>query len=76
MEEMIGGPASSMASHCAVKSAGVASPASGGTCGPQVPRNARTAASAAASRSGGGSGIHRLSWKAPLLPAGRPTPRP
>ena len=60
MEEMIAGPASSIAWHCAAKSGGVASPASGARAGPHWPRNARTADSAAAFRSGGGSGIHKF----------------
>ena len=37
--------------------------------GTPSPRKSRTAASAAASRAGGGSGIQRLSWKPPLVPA-------
>ena len=69
IEEMTVGPASSIASHCAEKSSGVASPASRATSGPHCARKARTASSAAASRGGEGSGIHRLSWKPPLLPA-------
>ena len=63
------GPASSMASHCASKSGGIASPASRGTSDPQRPRKARTASSLAVSRCGGGSGIQRLMLKPPLLPA-------
>src|SRR5277367_4286536 len=69
IEEMIDGATSSIASHCAEKSGGVASPASGATSGPQFARKARTLSSAAASRVGGGSGIQRLSWKPPLVPA-------
>src|ERR1039458_10200243 len=42
---MIGGPASSIASHCAAKSSSVASPASRATSEPQLPRNRRTASS-------------------------------
>ena len=45
IEETIGGPASSSASHCAAKSGGVASPAVAGTSGPHCARKARTAAS-------------------------------
>src|SRR5215813_4895407 len=66
-EETIGGPAASIASHCAAKSGGLASAASGGTDGPHWPRNSRTRASCAASRRGGGSGIQILSWNAPLV---------
>ena len=36
IEEMIGGPASNIASHCAPKSGGLTSPASRGTSGPQL----------------------------------------
>src|SRR5215831_9606700 len=63
----MGGPAASSASHCAAKSGDLASAASAGTGGPQLPRNSRMRASCAASRCGGGSGIHRLSWNAPLV---------
>src|SRR5437660_11343942 len=66
IEETTAGPASSSASHCAAKSGGVVSPASSGTGGPKRPRNSRTFASCAASRCGGGSGIHKLSCTAPL----------
>src|SRR2546421_3635944 len=66
-EETIGGLAATNASHCAAKSGGLASPASGGTVGPHPARNSRTRASCTASRVGGGSGIHRLRLKAPLL---------
>ena len=69
IEEMIGGPASNVASHCASKSGGLTSPASRATSGPHWPRKRRTASSVAASRLGGGSGIQRLSWNPPLLPA-------
>src|SRR6202035_1861431 len=69
MDEMIGGPTASSASHCAAKSGGLASAASAATAGPHWPRKSRRRASCAASRAGGGSGIHRLSWKAPLVPA-------
>ena len=68
-EEAIGAPASSRALHCALKSGGVASPASGLTPGPHVARNSRTRASCSVSRTGRGSGIQRLSWNAPLLAA-------
>src|SRR5579883_3419785 len=68
-DETIGGPTASSASHCAAKSGGVASPASAATGGPHLPRKSRTRASCAASRRGGGSGIHKLSWNAPLVPA-------
>jgi len=61
MDDMIGGPTSSMASHCSSKLGGLMSPASRATSGPQLLRKRRTASSAAASRFGGGSGIHRLS---------------
>src|SRR5215472_3910226 len=69
MEETIAGPASNIASHCASKSGKAILPASGGTWGPQLARKLRTAASALASRLGGGSGIHRLNWNPPLVPA-------
>src|SRR4051794_29407696 len=69
IEEMIAGATSSSASHCSEKLDGRASPASGGTSGPQLRRNVRTPASSSGSRRGGGSGIQRLIWKAPLLPA-------
>src|SRR5260370_493614 len=64
-DETIGGPADSIASHCAEKSGGVASPASDATGGPQPARNARTRASCSGSRLGAGSGIQMLSWNAP-----------
>src|SRR4029079_10928541 len=60
MDEMIAGPASNNASHCASKLGGVTSAASAGTSGPQSLRKRRTAASAAGLRLGGGSGIQRL----------------
>src|ERR1051326_963071 len=63
----MGGPAAMSASHCAAKSGGLASAASAGTAGPHLPRKSRTRASCAASRRGGGSGIQRLSWNAPLV---------
>src|SRR3954453_22874451 len=66
IDETTAGPAASSASHCAAKSGGVASPAFSGTGGPKRPRNSRTFASCAASRLGGGSGIHKLSCTAPL----------
>src|SRR3954452_3101612 len=66
IDETTAGPAASSASHCAAKSGGVASPAFSGTGGPKRPRNSRTFASCAASRFGGGSGIHKLSCTAPL----------
>ena len=47
MEEMIVGPASSIASHCASKLGGLTSPASAGTAGPHLPRKRRTASSEA-----------------------------
>src|SRR3984893_4004431 len=65
----MGGRASKSASHCDSKSGGVASPASGATAGPQLPRNSRTSVSWAALRSGVGSGIQRLIWNLPLLAA-------
>ena len=60
MDETIAGLASSNASHCVWKSGSTTLPASGGKGGPQLARKSRIAASAAASRLGGGSGIHRL----------------
>ena len=69
IEEMIDGATSSIASHWAEKSSGLTLPASGATSGPHFARKARTLSSAAASRVGGGSGIQRLSWKPPLVPA-------
>src|SRR6478735_12508199 len=66
IDETTAGPASSSASHYAAKSGGVPSPALSGTGGPKRPRNSRTFASCAGSRFGGGSGIHKLSWTAPL----------
>ncbi len=68
IEETTAGPASSMAWHWAAKSGGVESPEVCGTSGPHWPRKARTRASWSASRAGGGSGIQRLIWKAPLEP--------
>ena len=62
----MGGPIASSASHCAAKSGGRASPASGGTAGPHAARNSRKRASRVASRSGAGSGIHKLRFMAPL----------
>src|SRR5208337_4192500 len=61
------GAAASTAAHCAAKSGGLASPASGLTSGPQLDRKRRTLPSASSSRGGGGSGTHKLSWKPPLL---------
>jgi len=61
------GPAASSASHCAAKSSSAASPASAGTGGPHFPRNSRSSRSWPRSRTGGGSGIHRLIWNPPLL---------
>src|SRR5258705_9990028 len=69
IEETMGGAAASSASHCAAKSCTGASPASGGTSGPQSARKARSFASCCVSRTGGGSGIQRLSCAAPLLDA-------
>jgi hypothetical protein len=69
IEEMIDGATSSIASHWAEKSSGLTSPASGATSGPHVARKACSLASSAASRVGGGSGIQRLSWKPPFVPA-------
>ena len=40
MEDMIGGPASSIASHCASKLGGLTSPASDGTSAPSCRENA------------------------------------
>ncbi|MNV41333.1 hypothetical protein D3C71_1329670 [compost metagenome] len=60
MVEATAGRAWISASNWASKSAGPASPAVTGTCGPHCPRKSRVAASAAASRRGAGSGTHRL----------------
>src|SRR5579872_2755564 len=68
IDETTGGAAARNASHWRSKSGGLASPASGGTGGPQPARNRRTRSSAAASRTGGGSGIQRFIWNDPLLP--------
>ena len=65
MEETIRGRASITASHWAEKSGGVASPAFGATAGPKPPRNVRRRASCPGSRTGAGSGIHRLIWNGP-----------
>src|ERR1700730_15319163 len=67
MDEMMGGPMSSIAADCAAKSGGAAVPAPRGTSGPQAARNLRAASSICSSRLGGGSGIQRLSWNPPLL---------
>src|SRR5216684_1060753 len=67
IDETIRGAAASRAAHCAAKSSGAASPASCVTGGPHCPRNSRTSRSRSASRSGGGSGTHRLIWNVPLL---------
>src|SRR5579864_8819482 len=69
IDEMARGPAASNASHCAAKSGGVVSPASGDSAGPHWARKRRIASSFAESRMGGGSGIHKLSWNEPLLDA-------
>src|SRR5690348_4536844 len=66
-DDTAGGAAERRASHCAEKSGGVEFPASGGTVGPQFPRKSLTLRSCISSRTGAGSGIHRLSWNAPLL---------
>src|SRR5436305_1915611 len=66
MEETAAGPTASSASHCALKSCNGASAAVSATRGPKRPRNSRTFASCAASRFGGGSGIHKLSCTAPF----------
>ena len=66
-EETMGGAAASIASHWASKSIRGVSAASAGISGPQWARKRRIAASCAGSRVGGGSGIQRLSWNAPLL---------
>src|SRR5580704_6302720 len=68
-EETIGAPHVSSASHCAAKSGGFASPASGGTAGPHRSRKSRTRVSCSALRGGAGSGTQRLRLKPPLLPA-------
>ena len=52
IEDTMDGATSSNASHCAAKSGGVASPAVGGTSGPQAARSSRTRASCAGSRRG------------------------
>src|SRR5438067_1261136 len=67
IDETAVGLSSTNTSHCARKSGSVASPAAGGTFGPQSARNARMRASEAAYRSGGGSGIQVLIWSGPLL---------
>jgi len=67
IEEMTFGAALSMAWHCASKSGKTASPASGGTGGPQRFRNSRCCSSSLASRFAGGSGIQRLIWNSPWL---------
>jgi hypothetical protein len=67
IEETAVGFSSRNASHCARKSGGAASPAVGGTFGPQSPRNSRMRDSPGASRSGSGSGIQVLSCSGPLL---------
>src|SRR6185436_15425 len=64
-----GGAVASSTWHWSAKSTRDASPTSGGTRGPQRPKSSRTRASRCASRGGGGSGTHRLSWKGPRLPA-------
>ncbi len=69
IDETTAGPAAISASHWASKSGLAVSPASAAGAGPHCDRNSRTPASATASRVGSGSGIHRFSWKAPLLPA-------
>ena len=48
IDETTRGAAASSASHCAAKSSGAASPASGGTGGPHCPRKSRTRASCSA----------------------------
>ena len=68
-EETIGGAAASKALHCSEKFGGTASPACSGTGGPQELRKFATRASCSLSRLGGGSGIQRLIWKGPLVPA-------
>ena len=70
-EEITGGAAASTASHCAAKSGGPASPASGATGGPHCARKRRRASSAAGSRAGAGSGTQRLIWKPSAPPARR-----
>lgn len=67
IDDTVAGPTSSMASHYSKKSIGITLPASGATAGPHCPRNSRTRASQAGSRSGAGSGIQRLIWKEPLV---------
>src|SRR5918992_4081158 len=67
IDETTVGPTASMASHCRPKSGVFISPASAGTGGPQEERKLLTRASASWSRGGVGEGIHRLSWKEPLL---------
>ncbi len=66
MVEATAGRAVISASNCASKSAGPASAALAGTSGPHCARNARVAASASASRCGGASGTHTLTWAGPL----------
>jgi hypothetical protein len=63
IDDMIGGPASSTASHCVAKSGSVKLPASGATSGPQLLRKFRTASSAGLSRLGVGSGIQGVELK-------------
>src|ERR1700677_3737716 len=67
IEETTVGFSSRNVSQCSFMSGGAASPAVAATGGPQEARNSRTRASASASRRGGGSRIHVLSWNAPPL---------
>src|ERR1700750_406502 len=67
IEEITVGDDSSKASHWASKSCRMASPAEGGTGGPQPSRNVRMRGSASGSLCGAGLGIHKFTGRGPEL---------